>query len=65
MSNIPNETISPMDIGQQRSPTTADDETMERLFQTLFYRISILYARIIPKPICRLEETTILVMLFG
>ena len=48
MSNILNKAISPMGIGQQRSPTTADDETMEHLFQALFYRISVLYARVTP-----------------
>ena len=65
MSNIPNETTPPTDIGQQRSPTTTGDETMERLFQALFYRISVLHVRIIPKPIRRLEEAAILVMVFG
>ncbi|CAF3865869.1 unnamed protein product [Rotaria sordida] len=66
MSNIPNEVIPPVRINQQQPPRipppTADGDTMERLFQALFYRIAVLYARTIPKHIRRLGETAILVM---
>jgi hypothetical protein len=43
-------------------PPTADGDTMERLFQALFYRIAVLYARAIPKHVRRLGETAIFVM---
>ena len=49
---------------QQRPPQTIEGDTMERLFQALFYRIAVIYARAIPKNIRRLGETTILVMVF-
>ncbi|CAF3345139.1 unnamed protein product [Rotaria sp. Silwood1] len=65
MSNIPSE-VPPVRINQQQPPRIpppiADGDTMERLFQALFYRIAVLYARTIPKHIRRLGETTILVM---
>jgi hypothetical protein len=46
-------------------PPTADGDTMERLFQALFYRIAVLYARAIPKHVRRLGETAIFVMVGG
>jgi hypothetical protein len=61
MSNIPIEQIPPVRLNQQRPPT-ADGDTMERLFQALFYRIAVLYARAIPKHIRRLGETVLLVL---
>jgi hypothetical protein len=39
-----------------------EGDTMERLFQALFYRMAILYARAVPKKIRRLEETAALVL---
>lgn len=70
MSNSPSEPTPPVHTNQeqrqippQRIPqTAADGDTMERLFQVLFYRIAVLYARTVPKQIRRLEETAILVM---
>lgn len=66
MSNIPTEQIPPVRLNQQRPPRilppTADGDTMERLFQALFYRIAVLYARAIPKHIRRLGETALLVL---
>lgn len=47
---------------QHRPPVIADGDTMERLFQALFYRIAVLYARAIPKHIRRLAETALLVL---
>jgi len=65
MLNIPTEQIPPIGLTQQRPPpTTADGDTMERLFQALFYRIAVLYARAIPKHIRRLGETALLVLVF-
>ncbi len=61
--NIPTEQIPPIGLTQQRPPpSTADGDTMERLFQALFHRIAILYARSITKNILQLEETAILVL---
>jgi len=60
MLNIPTEQIPPIGL---KPPPTADGDTMERLFQALFHRIAILYARSIPKNIRRLEETAILVLI--
>jgi hypothetical protein len=62
MSNNVNEAIPPVRLNQQRPPFPVDGDTMERLFQALFYRIAVLYARTIPKHIRRLIETAILVM---
>ncbi|CAF1070421.1 unnamed protein product [Adineta steineri] len=66
MSNNPNEPIPTVRLHhhhQQRPPpVTVDGDTMERLFQALFYRIAVLYARTIPKHIRRIGETAILVM---
>ncbi|CAF2496061.1 unnamed protein product [Rotaria sp. Silwood2] len=68
MSNTPTEVNPPVRINQPEQqpprmpPPTADGDTMERLFQALFYRIAVLYARTIPKHIRRLGETVILVM---
>ncbi len=62
MSNMPTEQIPPVRLNQQRPPPIADGDTMERLFQALFYRIAVLYARAIPKHIRRLGETAILVL---
>lgn len=66
MPNIPNNPAAPVRQNQQQAPRmptpTADGDTMERLFQALFYRIAVLYARTIPKHIRRLGETAILVM---
>ena len=62
MSNHPMEPIPPVRLNQQRPTFAVDGDTMERLFQALFYRIAVLYARTIPKHIRRLGETAILVM---
>ncbi|UJR25000.1 hypothetical protein I4U23_006361 [Adineta vaga] len=62
MSNHPMEPIPPVRLNQQRPAHAIDGDTMERLFQALFYRIAVLYARTIPKHIRRLGETAILVM---
>ncbi|CAF0973201.1 unnamed protein product [Rotaria sp. Silwood1] len=66
MSDIPTDRITPVHFTQQRQPRIppqiADGDTMERLFQALFYRIAVIYARVIPKYIRRLGETAILVM---
>jgi hypothetical protein len=62
MSNNLNEAIPPVRLNQHRPPFPVDGDTMERLFQALFYRIAVLYARAIPKHIRRLIETAILVM---
>ncbi|CAF1596771.1 unnamed protein product [Rotaria magnacalcarata] len=69
MSNNASEVISTVRVNQQPPPPppripppTADGDTMERLFQALFYRIAVLYARNVPKHIRRLGETAILVM---
>jgi len=66
MSDIPTDTVTPVPPTQQRPPRilppTADGDTMERLFQALFYRIAVIYARAIPKHIRRLGESAILVM---
>jgi len=68
MSNSPTDTITPVPPTQQRPPRvppqTADGDTMERLFQALFYRLAVIYARAIPKHIRRLGESAILVMVF-
>jgi hypothetical protein len=68
MSDIPTDTVRPVPPIQQRPPRvppqTADGDTMERLFQALFYRIAVIYARAVPKHIRRLEESAILVMVF-
>jgi hypothetical protein len=66
MSNNPTDTATPVRPMDQRPPRIppqiADGDTMERLFQALFYRIAVIYARAIPKHIRRLGETAILVM---
>ena len=67
MSNIPIDPGAPVRPTHHRPPPrippqNADGDTMERLFQALFYRIAVLYARAIPKHIRRLGETAILVM---
>lgn len=66
MSNIPSETVPPTQQNPTRTPrmptVPADGDTMERLFQALFYRIAILYARAVPKHIRRLGETALLVL---
>jgi hypothetical protein len=66
MSDVPTEPIPPVRPTHQRPPRLppplADGDTMERLFQALFYRIAVLYARAIPKHIRRLVETAILVL---
>ncbi len=65
MSNLPVEPIIPIHPNQQRiPPQIADGDTMERLFQALFYRIAVIYARAIPKHIRRLGETALLVLVF-
>ena len=68
MSNTPGEPILQVPLNQQRPPRIppplADGDTMERLFQALFYRIAVLYARSIPKHIRRLGETALLVLVF-
>ena len=66
MSNIQTDPIPTMPPNPPR-PTRianapADGDTMERLFQALFYRIAVLYARAMPKHIRRLGETAILVL---
>ncbi|CAF0767749.1 unnamed protein product [Rotaria sordida] len=66
MSDIPTDRVTPVHLIQQRQPRippqNADGDTMERLFQALFYRIAVIYARAIPKYIRRLGETAILVV---
>lgn len=66
MSNVPFGAIPPVHFNQVRiarmPPNNADGDTMERLFQALFYRIAFLYARTIPQHIRRLGETAILVL---
>lgn len=66
MSDIPTDTATPVVPIQQRTtraPTpNGDGDTMERLFQALFYRIAVLYARAVPRHIRRLGESAILVM---
>jgi hypothetical protein len=72
MSDIPANTVTPVPPIQQHPPPlpppprippqTADGDTMERLFQALFYRIAVIYARAIPKHIRRLSESALLVM---
>lgn len=67
MSDTPTDTVAPVVPIQQRTtarvPTNnADGDTMERLFQALFYRIAVLYARAVPRHIRRLGESAILVM---
>ncbi|CAF3804267.1 unnamed protein product [Rotaria magnacalcarata] len=66
MSDIPTDRITPVHQTQQQTPRIppqiADGDTMERLFQALFYRIAVIYARAIPKHVRRLGETAILVM---
>ena len=66
MSNVPTDPGAPVRPAPQRPPRIppqpADGDTMERLFQALFYRIAVIYARAIPKHIRRLGETAILVM---
>lgn len=47
---------------QHRPAPIADGDTMERLFQALFYRIAVVYARAIPKHIRRLGETALLLL---
>jgi hypothetical protein len=69
MSDIPTNTVPPVSPIQQRPPPrippqNADGDTMERLFQALFYRIAVVYARAIPKHIRRLGESAILIMVF-
>jgi len=69
MSDIPTDTVPPVSPIQQRAPPrippqNADGDTMERLFQALFYRIAVVYARAIPKHIRRLGESAILIMVF-
>lgn len=68
MSDTPTETVAQVPPIQQRPPRippqAADGDTMERLFQALFYRIAVIYARAIPKHIRRLSESAILVMVF-
>jgi hypothetical protein len=72
MSDIPTDTVTPVPPIQQQHPPppprippqTADGDTMERLFQALFYRIAVIYARAIPKHIRRLSESALLVMVF-
>ncbi|CAF0793956.1 unnamed protein product [Adineta ricciae] len=62
MSDNPMEPMPPVRLNQQRPTFAVDGDTMERLFQALFYRIAVLYARTIPKHIRRLGESAILVM---
>ena len=67
MSDIPANTVTPVPPVQHPPPPrippqTADGDTMERLFQALFYRIAVIYARAIPKHIRRLSESALLVM---
>lgn len=68
MSNIPTDRITPVHLTQQRPHRIPlqppEGDTMERLFQALFYRIAVIYARAIPKHVRRLGETSILVMVF-
>jgi hypothetical protein len=70
MSDIPTDTVTPVSPIQQHPhppripPPTADGDTMERLFQALFYRIAVIYARAIPKHIRRLSESALLIMVF-
>lgn len=68
MPNNPTEAIPPERPNQQRAPRIpaplADGDTMERLFQALFYRIAVLYARAVPKHIRRLGETALLVLVW-
>lgn len=66
MSDIPTDAVNPASPTQPRPPRippqNTDGDTMERLFQALFYRIAVLYARAIPKHVRRLSESAILVM---
>ena len=67
MSDIPTEAVNPPPPFQVRPPPrippqNTDGDTMERLFQALFYRIAVIYARAIPKHVRRLSESAILVM---
>jgi hypothetical protein len=66
MSNTASESASPVDSRPDSTSTIApaavEGDTMERLFQALFYRIAAVYSRTIPKHIRRLEETAILVL---
>lgn len=64
MSDIPTEAINPtiQPRPPRIPPQNTDGDTMERLFQALFYRIAVLYARAIPKHVRRLSESAILVM---
>ncbi|CAF2663208.1 unnamed protein product [Rotaria sp. Silwood2] len=66
MSDIPTDRVTPVHVIPQRQPRIppqiADGDTMERLFQALFYRIAVIYARVIPNYIRRLGETAILIM---
>ena len=68
MSDTPTDTAAPVHPIHQHPPRipmqTNDGDTMERLFQALFYRIAVIYARAIPKHIRRLSESAILVMVF-
>ena len=63
MSNTPADQITHIHVHQHRPPPPNDGDTMERLFQALFYRIAVIYARAIPKHIRRLSETALLVIL--
>lgn len=62
MSNIPADQLTHIHLHQHRPPPPNDGDTMERLFQALFYRIAVIYARAIPKHIRRLSETALLVI---
>lgn len=69
MSDNPTDTAAPSPTPpiQQRPPPrippqNTDGDTMERLFQALFYRIAVIYAHAIPKHIRRLGESAILIM---
>ena len=67
MSDAPNEpappTMHPNPARPARiAPGNGEGDTMERLFQALFYRIAVLYARAIPKHVRRLGESAILVL---
>ena len=68
MSDNPTNREAPVHLTHQRPPRippqVADGDTMERLFQALFYRIAVIYARTISKYIRRLVETVILVIVF-
>lgn len=44
------------------APPAVEGDTLERLFQALFYRLAVIYSRAIPKEVRRLGETAILVM---